>query len=108
MTTTEDATQLSAPARWSRAIGALAKVVADPNRTEEVLVFSTYANAGSMHTRLHRFFDSAEGRRLYDEKRTIDSHTIDLDALPALPEGTLGREYADFLRSRAFPPEVFD
>jgi ubiquinone biosynthesis protein COQ4 len=107
-TETRDVSTLSALERWRRAIGALAKVVADPTRTDEVLVFSTYANAGSMKNRLHRFYDNAAGRRLYDEHRAIDSHTIDLDALGALPEGTLGRAYADFLRSRGFTPEVFD
>jgi ubiquinone biosynthesis protein COQ4 len=108
MSQTTDVTQLSAPERWRRAIGALAKVVADPTRTDEVLVFSTYANAGSMRDRLHRFYDDANGQKLYAEHRTIDSHTVDLDALAALPEGTLGHAYASFLRSRGFTPEVFE
>ncbi|HEV7557548.1 MAG TPA: Coq4 family protein [Kofleriaceae bacterium] len=107
-TQTTDITQLSAPERWRRAIGALAKVVADPTRTDEVLVFSAYANAGTMHHRLHRFYDDARGQKLYAEHRTIDSHTVDLDALAALPDGTLGHAYASFLRARGFTPEVFD
>lgn len=103
----DDITKLTAVQRWSRALRALAKVVADPEKTDEVLVFSTYANAGSMQ-RLDRFFDSPDGARLYAEHRTIDSHTVDLDALAALPEGTLGHAYARFLRSRGLTPEVFD
>ncbi len=105
---TEDITQLSAVERWSRALRALARVVADPEQTDQVLVFSSYANAGTMGHRTHRFFDDPRGQRLYAEHRTIDSHTVDLDALAALPEGTLGHAYAQFLRSRGLTPEVFD
>ena len=104
----QDATTLSAFERWRRALTALAKVMADPEKTDQVLVFSIYANAGSMPKRIHRFFESEDGRRLYDEHRTIDSKSIDLDALAALPEDTLGHAYAHFLRSRGLTPAVFD
>jgi ubiquinone biosynthesis protein COQ4 len=105
---TEDLSKLSATQRWSRALRALAIVMADPEKTDQVLVFSSLANAGSMYARLDRFFADPNGQRLYDEHRTIDSRTIDLDALAALPENTLGHAYATFLRSRGFTPEVFD
>ena len=103
-----DAASLSPVERWRIALTALAKVVRDPERTEQVLVFSTYANAGSMPARLDLFFDDPNGRKLYTEHRAIDSKTIDLDALAALPEGTLGHAYAHFLRSRGLTPDVFD
>lgn len=100
--------QLSPFTRWQRALQALGRVVANPEATDQVLLFSTYANAGSMHRRLHRFFDDPAGQRLYREQRAIDSRTVDLDALAALPAGTLGHAYAHFLRSRGFTPDVFD
>jgi ubiquinone biosynthesis protein COQ4 len=103
-----DAADLPALERWRRAFKALTTVMADPDRTDQVLVFSTYANAGTMHRRLHRFYDDPRGRRLYDERRTIDSRTIDLAALAALPTDTLGFAYATFLRSRDLTPEIFD
>lgn len=103
-----DITTLPAHERWRRALSALADVLKDPERTDQVLVFSTYANAGSMPDRIHNFLDHPDGARLYAEHRTIDSHTIDLEALGALPEGTLGRAYADFLRIRNFTPDVFE
>ena len=103
-----DAMKMSALDRWRHAFAALAKVVADPDRTDQVLVFSIYANAGSMQRRLDRFFETAEARKLYAEHRTIDSTTIDLDALAALPADTLGHAYASFLRSRGLTPAVFD
>ena len=103
-----DATEMSALRRWGRALAALAKVMVDPERTDQVLVFSIHANAGSMRRRVARFFDDAEARRLYEEHRTIDSRSIDLDALAALPADTLGHAYATFLRSRGLTPAVFD
>lgn len=103
-----DASALPAHERWSRAARALARVLANPDATDQVLVFSTYANAGSMHRRLHRFFEDPAGQRLFAEQRTIDSKTVDLDVLAALPVGMLGHAYAAFLRSRGFTPEVFE
>jgi ubiquinone biosynthesis protein COQ4 len=108
ITDMQDITQLSAPQRWSRALRALAAVVADPEQTEKVLEFSSLVNAGTMADRLDNFFADPNGKKLYDEHRTIDSHTVDLDQLAALPAGTLGHAYAHFLRSRGFTPEVFD
>jgi ubiquinone biosynthesis protein Coq4 len=104
----QDATTMSALRRWRRALSALAKVVVDPEKTEQVLVFSIYANAGSMPKRIHRFFASEQGQRLYGERRMIDSVSIDLGALATLPSDTLGYAYAHFLRSRGLTPAVFD
>ena len=103
-----DLSNLSPLERWRRAAVALGRVLADPEQTDQVLVFSSLVNAGTMPHRLDRFFGDPAGQRLYAEHRTIDSRTIDLDALAALPEGTLGRAYAQFLRSRGLTPEVFD
>jgi ubiquinone biosynthesis protein COQ4 len=103
-----DVAKLSPVARWRHALGALARVVADPDRTEDVLVFSTYANAGSAERRVERFFADPAGQKLFAERRAIDSRSVDLDALASLPAGTLGHAYAHFLRSRGFTPEVFD
>jgi ubiquinone biosynthesis protein COQ4 len=102
-----DATKLPALARWRRALAALGRVMVDPEQTDQVLVFSMYANAGTMPGRIDRFFDDPRGLRLYDEQRTIDTHSIDLDALAALPEGTLGHAYVGFLRARGLSPDVF-
>jgi len=104
----EDLASMSAVERWTRALVILGRVLADPEQTDQVLVFSSLVNAGSMPRRLHNFYGDPRGQKLYDEHRSIDSHTIDLDALAALPEGTLGHAYAHFLRSRGLTPEVFD
>jgi len=106
--TRTDTMSLSPVERWRRALGALAKVVADPERTDQVLEFSMYANAGAMARRIERIFDDPRCRRLYEERRALDSTTVDLERLGRLPEGTLGRAYADFMRARGLTPEIFD
>jgi ubiquinone biosynthesis protein Coq4 len=108
MTKTTDVTDLPTLVRWQRALRALARVMKNPEETDQVLVFSTLANAGQYGERLHRFFDDPRGQRLYRERRAIDSHTIDLDAFAALPAGTLGHAYAMFMRSHGLTPDVFD
>lgn len=104
----QDITSLSPVVRWTRALRALGRVMANPDETDQVLVFSQYANAGSIHRRIDRFFADPVGAQLYAERRAIDSRTVDLDAFAALPAGTLGHSYAHFLRSRGFTPDVFD
>lgn len=94
--------------RWRLAALALGRVLTNPEQTDQVLVFSTLANAGRRDSRLHVFFDDPRGQKLFDEKRTIDSHTIDLDALAALPAGTLGHAYATFMKAHGLTPDVFD
>jgi ubiquinone biosynthesis protein COQ4 len=105
---TEDIAALPAPVRWRRALRALARVLANPEETDQVLVFSSYINAGSSRHRLDAFFADPRGQKLYAEQRALDSHTIDLDALARLPEGTLGRAYATFMLSHGLTPNVFD
>jgi ubiquinone biosynthesis protein COQ4 len=105
---TEDIASLPALVRWRRALVALARVMANPEETDQVLVFSSYINAGGTGERLHFFFDDPRGQRLYAEKRALDSHTIDLDALAKLPAGTLGHTYATFMKSHGLTPDVFD
>jgi len=117
-TATATATATSAPPidfaalprleRCKRAALALGKVLANPDDTEHVLEFLAMLNAGRWNdARIARFFADPSGEALYAQHRAIDSRT-DLDALAALPEGTLGRAYVTFLRSHGLTPQVFD
>jgi ubiquinone biosynthesis protein COQ4 len=108
MNQTEDVADLPTLVRWRRALRALTRVMIHPEETDQVLVFSNLANAGQRSERLHRFFADARGQRLYDERRAIDSASIDLDVLAALPAGTLGHAYATFMRAHGLTPDVFD
>src|SRR5438128_7492536 len=105
---TPDIADLPPLVRWRRALAALAKVMRDPEQTDQVLVFSSYANAGYRDQQLHRFFADPRGQKLYDEHRAIDSRTVDLDELASLPEGTLGHAYATFMKANGLTPNIFD
>ena len=108
MNTLEDVADLPTLVRWRRALRALARVMINPEETDQVLVFSNLANAGQREERLHLFYDDPRGQKLYAERRTIDSQSIDLDALAALPDGTLGHAYATFMKAHGLTPDVFD
>lgn len=103
-----DMLALSAPERWRRALTALAHVMTDPSRTDEVLVFTGYANAGTLARRQEMYQGDPEWEALYRDRPAIDSHTIDVAAMAQLPAGTLGRAYADFLIANGLTPDVFD
>jgi ubiquinone biosynthesis protein COQ4 len=103
-----DVADIPAPVRWARAFRALARVLRNPEETEQVLVFSNLANAGLRDKGLDRFYNHPDGRALFAERRALDSTTIDLEALAALPEGTLGHAYATFMKTHGLTPDVFD
>lgn len=62
----------------------------------------------TMARRVGICYDDPAGRLLYQERRTLDSKTLDLDGLGRLPEGRLGQTYADCMRGHGITPEIFD
>lgn len=104
-----DLDSLTTLQRWKLGLGLLRKVLNNPEDTEQVLAFLGVINSGrSTKAQIARFFADPEGEVLYAEHRAIDSRTVDIDELAALPEGTLGHAYAKFLRSHGITPEIFD
>lgn len=103
-----DLAKLSPAVRWTRAMRALAHILANPEATDKVIEFLQLANTGALRRRATLFFADPRGARLYAEQRKIDSRTVDIDQMLALPAGTLGHAYATFLRSHGLTPEVFD
>ena len=105
-----DVADLPAPVRWFRAVRALRKILVNPEDTETVLEFTNVANAGRRRRdeRLDLFFAHPDGARLFAERRTLDSRTVDIDALAALPAGTLGHAYATFMKAHGITPNIFD
>lgn len=103
----EKVEDLSPLRRWVRGLRAFSRVLRDPNDTLAVLEFGVHVNAGTAKKRLDRFLGDPSGRRLFEERRSIDSRSVDLDALARLPDGTLGREYARFMRANGLSPDIF-
>ncbi len=85
------------PIQPLRAMRCMRTLLADPDDT--ALVFDIIrALTGSSFERLfQRVMANPTGRRILDERRDILPTLQRRDELRALPEGTLGREYARFL-----------
>jgi ubiquinone biosynthesis protein COQ4 len=79
----------------------------NPDDTESALKAAVLLNAGRLPHLVAAFEAQAEGRELLRTRPAIDCEHVDLEALAKLPEGTLGRAYSEFLRSRNLTPEVF-
>jgi len=94
--------------RLRRALGALWILRADSGRLDQVLVFAQAVNASSLARAAKRVQDYPEGAKLLGERRRIDRTHVDYDALERLPDGTLGREYARFLKDNGITPDAFE
>jgi ubiquinone biosynthesis protein COQ4 len=99
--------ELSVWKRWQRGLAAILEVGKNPDRTDKVLEGYEHLNIGSEVWRARRFYSSPDAGRLHAEDRTLDGTTINFEALAALPEGTLGRTYAEFMRARNLTPDIF-
>lgn len=59
------------------------------------------------YTKLARSWrETTEGRRLLEERPTLQGRELDLAALERLPEGTLGHEFMRYFRSNGIEPFV--
>jgi ubiquinone biosynthesis protein COQ4 len=61
----------------------------------------------AMRTMAERLQGDDEGRAILTRRPLLDSESVDYDALAALPDGTLGREFVRFLRTHGITPDSF-
>ena len=87
------------PIRLGDAWRAIREVIADPDRTDQVFVIIDALSGNSGERQFRRFAATPVGRRVLSEERDLLSVLGDRDALHALPPGTLGRVYAEFMSS---------
>ena len=93
---------------FRRARAAMQALEKDPERTEMVFEI-TQALAGSSPERLlRRLRGDPAGRRLLEARPVFDPSTCDLDALLALPAGSFGRVFAEWMRLNDFRPGLID
>ncbi len=88
-------------------VRALTAILRDPDDTRQVFLLGLSANARRLPWLLAQFARDDDGDRLLRERPAIDSRTVDWDALRALPDGTLGREYARYLDEHHLDPDLF-
>jgi ubiquinone biosynthesis protein COQ4 len=98
---------MPAAVRFTRGFRTLKRLRQNPGDTELALDAAVLLNGGQLPRVVAAFEANAEGRELLRTRPAIDTDHVDLDALAALPEGTLGRSYVEFLRARGLTPEIF-
>lgn len=80
------------------ALRGMRALLKDPNDTAQVFRILR-ALSGRTLLRLHRrLAETEEGRRVLAERRALSSTLVDVERLRAMPDGSLGREYLEFLR----------
>jgi ubiquinone biosynthesis protein COQ4 len=91
--------------RWAKTMLALARLVRDPDDTQQVFEMGERVN-GPTHRRLLGIMEASEGGRwLLRTQPTINTQT--LEQCQALASGTVGRAYADFMQAHHLSPELF-
>jgi ubiquinone biosynthesis protein COQ4 len=76
---------------------ALARLVKNPDETQHVFDLIDALSGNSGERMLRRFEASESGRRILDERRQLLPVLSDREKLFALPVGSLGHGYADFM-----------
>ncbi len=85
------------PLRFGDAWRALQKLIADPDRTDQVFVIIDALAGNSGEKQFRRFATLPVGKRVLAEERDILAVVSARDELHALPDGSLGKAYATFM-----------
>src|ERR1700687_777325 len=87
------------PIEWRRAWTALKVLIANPQRTDQVFEIVDGLAGNSFERSFQRFIAHPEGRALLAERPSLLDTLSNREALRALPSGSFGRAYADFMES---------
>jgi len=82
---------------WPRAWRALKGLIADSSRTELAFEVTAALTGKSFDRAFQRFIDHPDGRRLLAERPRLLDTLMNRTTLAALPVGSFGRAYADFM-----------
>jgi ubiquinone biosynthesis protein COQ4 len=86
---------------WPRAWRALRNLIADPERTDQVFEIIGALSGNAFDRAFERFAATREGRRLLAERPSLLATLSDRAALHAMPAGSFGRAYAEFMEAGA-------
>jgi ubiquinone biosynthesis protein COQ4 len=99
------ATRPPEPVRPIEALRALRALLASPDDTAQVFRVIRALSGRSFERVLDRVLADPTGRRILEERRSLLPALADRARLRALPDGTLGREYARFMDAEAISAE---
>ena len=90
---------------WARAWTALRVLIADSERTDQVFEIIEALAGSSFERSFQRFSSHPSSARLLREKPSLLAALSDRDELNALPAGSFGRAYAEFMEAGRLTPE---
>lgn len=92
------------PIRFREAWQGIRALIADPDDTVQVFKIIRALAGNSGERTFQRFLASEHGPKILAEKRSLVDTLSDREALLAMPEGSLGRAYADFTAREQISP----
>ncbi len=87
------------PLRLREAWRALKVLLSDPDRTDQVFVIINALSGNSGEKQFLRFRKTTTGQRVLAEEENILESLVDHQHLNALPQGSLGETYAQFMQA---------
>lgn len=87
----------SRPIEWRRAWTALRALINDSERTDQVFEIIDALSGNSWERAYERFCAHPEGRRILIERPSLLDTLSDREALRAMPAGSFGRAYSEFM-----------
>jgi ubiquinone biosynthesis protein COQ4 len=82
---------------WLRAFRALGKLVADPERTDQVFELIQALTGNSIVRGFRKFAEHPEGKRILRDRPDLVAALADRARLATMAEGSLGRAYLAFM-----------
>jgi ubiquinone biosynthesis protein COQ4 len=82
---------------WGRAWRAMRRLMANPEETEQAFETIAALSGRDFERLFQRFVADPEGRALYLERPSLLAAVSDRAALRAMPAGSFGRAYAEFM-----------
>ncbi|XP_066586714.1 ubiquinone biosynthesis protein COQ4 homolog, mitochondrial-like [Prorops nasuta] len=96
---------LSGIQRMALTLGAAAISLTNPYRGDMIACLGETTGLSALEHCLKKMQSKPEGQRILSEQPRINTSTVDMSALKALPKGTLGRIYYDFLEDNKVSPD---
>lgn len=91
--------------QWREALGGIRALIADPDDTAQVFRIIRALSGNAQEKNFQRFVRSEHGLRILQERRSLVRVLSDRDYLRSLPDGTLGRAYAEFTEREEITPD---
>jgi len=95
----------ASPFRPFAAIKAVYRLVKNKEDTTQVFEISNALSRDSHNKLFARFAASPYGKRVIDEPIELEKRLADFEQLRAMPEGSFGRVYLDFMESGGLTPD---